>query len=145
VRKLVTFLCGVAFLASAAMALFLPFAPLYQYEEITLTESGRETVQGTATLLEVNGSRVLIQLVAVSMISGLPLLAALRRSARQRILTWLAALLLLAYSIAGGLTIGLAFMPSAILLLVAAMVTLFIRKSHDQPVAGETGSGLPTP
>lgn len=126
-RKLVIFLCGAAFLAATVMAVYLPFAPLYQYEEVTLTESGSETVQGTATLLEVNGSRVVIQLVALSLISGLPLLAALRRSRHQRPLTWLSALLLLAYSIAGGFTIGFAFMPSAILLVAAAIATFFIR------------------
>jgi hypothetical protein len=82
--------------------------------------------------VEVNGTAVVIQLLVVTLVSGLPLYAAVRRSAFQRLVTWVSALLLMAYSIAGSFTIGLAFLPSAILLLFAAIATLFIRKGADQ-------------
>ena len=130
-RTLATILSGLAFLASIAATIYLLNAPLYQTIETVHTESGEETIQGTATLVEANGTWVVNQLVGVTLASGVPLFVALRRFALQRLVTWVSALLLLAYSIAGSFTIGLAFMPSAILLLIAAMATLFIRKDAD--------------
>lgn len=130
-RTLATILSGLAFLASIAATIYLLNAPLYQHVTTVLTESGEETIQGTATLVEVNGTWVVIQLLGVTLVSGVPLFVALRRSALQRQVTWVSALLLMAYSIAGSFTIGLAFMPSAILLLITAIATLFIRKGAD--------------
>ena len=130
-RTLATILSGLAFLASIAATIYLLNAPFYRYVEIVHTESGEETIQDTATLVEVNGTWVVNQLIGVTLVSGVPLFVALRRSALQALATWVSALLLMAYSIAGSFTIGLAFMPSAILLLIAAIATLFIRKGVD--------------
>jgi hypothetical protein len=130
-RTLATILSGLAFLASIAATIYLLNAPLYQYVRVIDTARDGETIRGTATLVEVNGTRVVIQLVVVTLVSGVPLFVALRQSALQRQVTWVSALLLMAYSIAGSFTIGLAFMPSAILLLIAAIATPFIRKSAD--------------
>ena len=130
-RTLATILSGLACLASIAATIYLLNAPLYQHVKIVHTESGEETIQGTATLVEVNGTRVVYQLVGVTLASCVPLFVALRQSALQRLVTWVSALLLMAYSIAASFTIGLAFMPGAILLLIAAIATLFIRKDAD--------------
>ena len=130
-RTLVTILSGLAFLACIAATIYLLNAPLYQHVKTVHTESGEQTIQGTATLVEVNGTWVVYQLIGVTLVSGVPLFVALRRSAIQRLVTWVCALLLMAYSIAGSFTIGLAFMPGAILLLFAAIATLFIRKGVD--------------
>jgi hypothetical protein len=130
-RTLATMLSGLAFLVSIAATIYLLNAPLYQYVRVVDTASDGETIRGTATLVEVNGTRVVIQLLVVTLVSGVPLFVALARPALQRLVTWVSALLLLAYSIAGSFTIGLAFMPSAILLLIAAIATLFIRKGAD--------------
>lgn len=130
-RTLATILSGLAFLASIVMTIYLLNAPLYQHVKIVHSESGEETIQGTATLVEANGTWVVNQLVGVTLVSGVPFFVALRRSALQRLVTWVSALLLMAYSIAGSFSIGLAFMPSAILLLIAAIATLFIRKGAD--------------
>jgi hypothetical protein len=126
-RALATILSGLAFLAVVAATVYLLTAPLYQHVTTAITENGEETVQSTATLVEVNGTWVVFALIGVTLVSGLPLLAALRRSASQRLVTWACTLLLLAYSIAGSFTIGLFFMPGAVLLLLAAIATLFIR------------------
>jgi len=128
-RTLATLLSGLAFLVSVAATIYLLNAPLYQY--VSVTASDGETIRGTATLVEVNGTWVVYQLCAVTLVSGIPLFVALRWSALQRIVTWLSALLLTGYSILGSFSIGLAFMPSAILLLIAAIATLFIRKGAD--------------
>jgi hypothetical protein len=124
-RTLVIILCGLAFLLSIAATIYLLNAPLYQTVHI---ENDGQPIQGTATLVEANGTWVVNQLVGVTLVSGVPFFVALRRSALQRLVTWVSALLLLAYSIAGSMTIGLAFMPSAVLLLIAAIATLFIPK-----------------
>lgn len=78
--------------------------------------------------MEGNGTLVVYQLVAVTLASGVPLFAAFALPNSQRLVTWVFAMLLVAYSLAASLTIGGVFMPSAILLLTAAIVTLFIRK-----------------
>ena len=127
-RTLVIILCGLAFLLSIAATIYLLNAPLYQTVHI---ENGGQPIQGTATLVEANGTWVVNQLVGVTLVSGVPLFVAFLRPALQHLVTWVSALLLMAYSIAGSMTIGLAFMPSAILLLIAATVTLFIRKGAD--------------
>ena len=128
-RRLSTILSGLALLASAAATLYLLSAPFYQGIETVQTESGSDTIQVTKTLAEVNGPRVVYLLVGVTLASSAPLFVALRRPVLQRLVTWVSALLLMAFSILGSFTIGLFFMPSAILLLTAAIVTLFIRKN----------------
>ena len=125
-------LSGLAFLTSIAASIYLLYAPFYQYVSVINTAGDEETIHGTATLVEVNGTWVAVLLVVVTLVSGVPLLLALRRSALQPMVTWLSALLLMAYSIAGSFTIGLVFAPSAILLLIAAIATLFLRKDVDR-------------
>lgn len=127
-RKLVMILSALALLASAAFTIYLLSVPFYRGFETFHTESGSVTIQSTKTLTEVNGKRVVYQLIGVTLLSGVPLFVALARPASQRLATWVSALLLLAFSIAGALTVGLAYMPSAVLLLIAAIITLFIRK-----------------
>jgi hypothetical protein len=127
-RKIATILCGLALFASVAATIYLLITPQYQFEETVVTESGYDTIQGMKTLVEVNGTWVAYLLVGVTLASSVPLFVALTRTSSQRLVTWVFALLLMAFSIVGGLSIGLLFMPSAILLLTAAIVTLFIRK-----------------
>jgi len=130
-RILASILSGLALLISIAVTISLLNAPLYRGTETHCTDDGCETLQTTKTLVQANGSWVINQLVLVTLVSGLPFFFALRRSAAQRWVTWVSALLLLAYSIAGAFTIGLAFMPGAILLLITGIVTLFIRRDAD--------------
>jgi len=132
VRTFATILSGLAFLTSIAAFIYLLYAPFYQYVRVIDTPGDGETIRGTATLVEVNGTWVVILLAVATLVSGLPLFVALWWSALQRLVTWLSALLLMAYSIAGSFTIGLAFAPSAILLLIAAIATLFIHKGVDR-------------
>jgi len=127
-RILATVLSGLAFLISIATTISLLNAPLYRGFETSCTESGCETIETSQTLVEMNGSGVVYQLIVVILISSLPFLAAFARPAVQCPITWGAALIVLTYSIIGSLSIGLAFMPSAILLLIAGILTLFIHK-----------------
>ena len=121
-------LSGLAIVIAIAATIFLLKAPLYTGVETSCTESGCETIETTQTLVEANGSWVIYQLITVVLVSSLPLLTAFARPAIQRSITWISALLLLVYSIVGALSIGLAFMPSAILLLIAGILTPFTGK-----------------
>ena len=129
IRTLATILCGLAFITSIAVTIQLLNVPLYHGFESHCTVNGCETIQSTQTLVAVNGARVIGRLALVTLVSGAPLFVTLRRSSAQRLVTWVCTLLLMAYSIAGSMTIGFAFMPSAILLLLAAIVTLFIHQA----------------
>ncbi|HSM72359.1 MAG TPA: hypothetical protein VK851_12515 [Anaerolineales bacterium] len=127
-----TVLSGLALLLSVAATIYLLQAPLYQGVETSCTEDGCETVESTKTLVEANGRWVVNLLITMTVISGAPLFAlAFRRLTLQRWVTWASALILLTFSIAGALSIGLAFMPSALLLLVAGVLTLLIRKERN--------------
>ncbi|HKI54304.1 MAG TPA: hypothetical protein VJ987_09275 [Anaerolineales bacterium] len=130
-RRLATILNGLALLISIAATIYLLNAPLYHGSETSCIGNECETIETTQTLVEANGLRVVYQLIVVTLVSSLPFLAAFARPAAQRLVTWGSALLLLAYSIAGAFTVGLAFMPSALLLVIAAIFTSFIRKDTD--------------
>jgi hypothetical protein len=128
-RTLATIFSGLALLASIAVTIYLLNAPLYQGIETHCTESGCDTIRTTRTLAEANGSWVIILLALVTLASGVPFIVSLTLPRLQRLVTWVCALLILAFSILGSLTIGLAYMPTAILLLIAAVLTLFIRRN----------------
>jgi hypothetical protein len=128
-----TVLSGLALLLSIVATFYLLEAPLYQGTETSCIGDECETVETTKTLVEANGRWVVNLLIAVTLVSGAPLFALVfRRLTLQRWVTWLSALLLLAFSIAGSFTIGLAFMPSALLLILAGILTLFIRKDAER-------------
>ena len=129
-------LSGLALLLSVAATFYLLDAPLYQGTETSCTESGCETIETTKTLVEANGRWVVNLLIGVTLVSGAPLFVLVfRRLTLQRWITWISALLLLVFSVAGALTIGMAFMPSALLLLVAGVLTLLIgRKGMDDEI-----------
>lgn len=141
-RLLATILSGLALLIAIAMTIRLLNVPLYRGFESQCTDSGCEMVETTKTLVEVNGTWAINQLILVNLVTGLPLFVALRRSTSQSLVTWVSALLLWTYSIAGSMTIGLAYMPSALLLLITAIVTLFIRKDADLRTPATILSGL---
>lgn len=141
-RLLATILSGLALLIAIALTIRLLNVPLYRGFESHCTESGCEKVETTKTLIEVNGTWVIYELILVNLVAGVPFFVALRRSASQSLVTWVCTLLLMAYSIAGSMTIGLAYMPSALLLLITAIVTLFIRRDADLRTPATILSGL---
>jgi hypothetical protein len=130
-RTLATILSGLALLASIAVSIYLLNIPLYQGIETHCDQSGCTTIHTTKTLVEENGSWAIILLTLVTLASGVPFVVSLTLPRAQRPVTWVFALLILAFSILGSLTIGLAYLPSAILLFIAAVLTLFIRKGPD--------------
>ena len=132
VRKLATILSALALLASAAATILLLSLQVYQGTVTEVTESGSVTFQTTKTLVGVNGYRAAYLLIGVTLASGIPLLAALFKPALQPVMTWVFGLILLAFAIAGSLSIGSAYLPGALLLVAAALLTRFIPRQTVQ-------------
>ena len=141
-RILAVIFTGLALLLSIAATIYLSNAPLYMGFKTHCTDSGCETIEATKTLTEANGPGAVIQLITVTLFSGVPLLYTLRKSTSQLLVTWVTTLLLFVYSIAGSMTVGLFFMPSAFLLLIAAIISLFIRRYIDLRKPARILSGL---
>jgi len=72
---------------------------------------------GHATLLQVNGSRVFIPLAIPVVVSLLPILS------RRRGVSIGAAIVLSAFCIVGGFSIGLFYVPSAVTMIVAGALS----------------------
>lgn len=141
-RTLTAIFSGLALILSIIATTLLSTSPLYQGYEKHCTDSGCETIESTKTLAEANGPGAVIQLVVVTLFSGAPLLYTLRKSTSQSLVTWVTTLLLFAYSIAGSMTVGLFFVPSTFLLLIAAVISLFIRRDVDLRKPAMILSGL---
>ena len=94
----------------------------------TLPADVGESVRSTATLIQVNGLWVLGLLVIPIVLTGLVLISTMMRQPgraaarryRWRLVGWVAALVLLALSIVGSASVGLFYLPVALLTLVAA-------------------------
>jgi hypothetical protein len=122
--------------ASFAMTLVvfvaLLFVPSYG-REITTSESSSQgnftskTVEDNQTLLQVNGPRVLLYLAGLVVIAGLPLL--FRRSRWRAVLEASTATLMTAFTIIAGFSIGLFYLPSALAMLIAALLACPARTS----------------
>jgi hypothetical protein len=136
-RRLATALSAMACIGAVAASAYLLTMPAYE-GLVTSTSSavrgdsgsvaiGGDVVRFTRTLAEENGLRIWVILLVVTLIATLPLAVALIRPTAQRTTTWIAALLLSAFSVLAGFSIGLFFMPSALILLAAAVATLFVR------------------
>lgn len=93
----------------------------------TLPGDGGESVRSSATLIQVNGLWVLGLLAIPIVLTGLALISATMRQPGRaagsrypwRLLGWVAALLLLGLSIVGSVSLGLFFLPVALLTLAS--------------------------
>ena len=119
---------GVAHALTWVVALWLAFGPVYQGESVTAVvpgEGGGESTRTTATLIEVNGLRVLPILLAPVALTGLALLAVLLTHAgraRRKVLLWVSAVLLLGLCAVGIASIGLFYLPAALALVFSAIL-----------------------
>ena len=113
-----------------AAALFLALGPAYQGESVAAVAPGgvaAEPVRTTATLIEVNGPRVLLLILAPVLLTALAALAAtvIRANLVWRGSIVLAlAVLLLGFCMVGIFSIGLFFLPAAFALIVAGVMGL---------------------
>ncbi len=115
--------------------IWMIFAPFYQGESVTAVYPGEipsEPTRTTATIVEVNGWGVLPILFLPVFLTGLALLSFLRTHAgqtRRKLFAWVLAVLLLVFCILGSFSIGLFYFPSALALVLAAIVGSGTRRS----------------
>lgn len=137
---------GIAhFLAWAAM-LWLALGPVYQGISVTAVMPGgvaSEPTRDTATLIEVNGLRVLPLLLFPVFLTALGLWTVLttdlRRAWATKGLLWSYAALLLLLCLVGIGSIGLFYLPAAIVLLFSAGKAS--RRSLPRTMVSGDGSG----
>ncbi|ACQ80229.1 hypothetical protein Bcav_1974 [Beutenbergia cavernae DSM 12333] len=113
----------VAFGLACVAVGYLLLVPVYAGVEATSTGSAVET---TATLLEVNGPTALVSLAFPIVMTIVPILVGGRRG---RVVSVLCTVLLVAFVILGGFSIGLFFAPAGL----AAIVGLFLRDTGSAP------------
>ncbi len=122
-------LLGIAHALTLVAGLFMAIGPFYQGVSATPglvgNSSSYESVRMTASLIAVNGLRVIPLLLSPAVITAASLLLAFRGNARKglgRLVLWVAALLLLLFCLAGIFSIGIFYLPSAALMIAAAVV-----------------------
>ena len=123
-------LTGFAHALTWIPALLLVFGPVYQGVTTTaVTPSGAsEATRFIATLIEVNGLRVLLLLLAPLVLTGLALLGVLLTydgQTRRKVVLWISAVLLLGFCALGIWTIGLFYLPAALALVGSAILGSF--------------------
>lgn len=115
-------LIAIAALWALGVALYLLFAPTYETSVSTYgsnsTASSNET-RGYATLLDVNGPKILFVLSIPILLALSPL--AFRKHRRAALLG--AGALMLCFCILGALSVGTLYLPTALLLLLAGATT----------------------
>ena len=141
-RRGATALSAAAFLLASAATIYLLTAA--NYEDVStgavLMGGGTEPVRVTRSFVATNGSWVIGLLLCVTVLAGVPLGIALASPKNQQAATWSTALLLLGFSIISGFSVGLLFLPSAALLLGAAIVTVFIKADDSSDEGGYRGA-----
>ncbi len=137
-RRLATALSAVAFLGACAATIYLLTAANYEGVSTGAVLSGGSTepIRVTRSFVSVNGFGVIGLLLGVTLVAGVPLGIALASPRNQQAATWSTALLLLGFSIISGFSVGLLFLPSAAVLLGAAIVTVFIRADDSSDQGG---------
>ena len=135
---------GVAHVLAWAALLWLAFWP-YSYSGTSTTPIGPDGSGGqvvtnlSASLIEVNGWGVLIPLAVPVILTAVGLVAALageRPRTWQKLIMWIAAILLVVFCGLGMFSIGMFCLPSALALLAAAIIFSFQPKDVAHQVDG---------
>ena len=118
-----------------AAAIFLALGPAYQGESVAAVASGGvagEPARTTATLIEVDGTRVLYRFLGLVLLTALAALAATvirADSARRGSIVLALGVVLLGFCMVGIFSIGLFFLLAAVAVIVAG-VTGLRQKQH---------------
>jgi hypothetical protein len=130
---------GTALILSVAASLWLAFWPaFYQGVSVSVRPNGEETVRTSASLVAVNGYRVVFLVLIPVVLTVVVFLAIARMDPRQlsgKIAIWAPLTVLLLFCVAGISSIGLFYIPAAVALLAAAIVVS--RKRGTQPGRAE--------
>ena len=121
-----TALIGTAHVLSWVAGAWFALGPVYQSESLAATIPGEpagEVSRSTATLLEVNGLHGALMLLVPVILTGIALLTIqlTNKSTSRAVLLWGPVVLLLGFCFVAILSIGLFYLPAALVLLVAAL------------------------
>ena len=97
--------------------------------------SGGESVSLSASIIEINGWRVLIPLLIHVALTAIGLLAAItwNHQLRNKVFLWVATVLLIGFCGLGMLSIGIFYLPAALALLVGAITMSLIPRGFPLP------------
>lgn len=111
---------GVAIACAAGASIYLLFAPLYpsQASEAADSPGPVNAITGRATMVSVNGPRIMIAFAIPLLLVAAPLLT--NKPTSRKIATLLCGILLLGFVVLGSMSIGLFYLPSAFALLISA-------------------------
>jgi hypothetical protein len=139
-RRLALTLDALAFLWACAATVYLVLAAGHQGVSTisALTASDVEAQRVTVSLVSAEGVWVVGLLLGVTLLAGLPLGVGLALPVARPTTTWTAGLLLLGFAIVSGFSLGLFYLPSAVLLVVAGVVSTSI-ESDISPRTGSDG------
>ena len=127
---------GVAHVLAWVVGLSLAFGPVYQGVSVTPVLPGEapgEATRFTATLIQANGSRVILLLAVPVVLTALALTSVLLTGAgqaRRKVFLWASAILLLGFCVLGSFSIGLFYLPAALALLASAVLALLGRNAQ---------------
>ena len=124
---------GVNWLATVLAAIaagYVLVVPFYSTVTVTSSTTGpgsQVTEYGSETLLSVNGPRVLPVVLLPVVLAAIPLLRGTPHQRRVR--SAVVAVLLVGFTILGGFTIGLFYVPSALAMLVLAIIGAVLERT----------------
>lgn len=130
-RRLAMVLGGLAFLWACAATWYLLLASSQAgiATSATLPSSGAEPSGMPPSLATAEGVWMAGLLIGVTLLAGMPLGVGLAHPAAQRATAWTTGLLLLGFCFVSGFPMGLLYLPSTILLVVAGAVGRVERQS----------------
>jgi hypothetical protein len=122
-RRVPTILCAIAFLTALGASLYFAFAPVYRSEGTAFDSDGRayRTSTPAESLLDVNGARALPALLIPAVVALIPLVARRRGAGARPRVALACGLVLLLFAFVASWSIGTLYVPSAVLLLAAAI------------------------
>ena len=112
-------MAGVSLVLANAALLFLAFWP-YFYKGTAVSTDGRVLEETSASLIEENGTGVLVWLIIPVVLCLVAFLVTLSRIRGGRVIMWTMAALLLLFGFVSILSIGVFYMPAALALIIAA-------------------------
>ncbi len=118
-NRIAVILAVLSLTAALAASVLLLFMPLY--EGVSVDPVTKQQTGMSATLIAVNGYRAIISLAIPPLLAAVGLLRVARAVRLRKLVVWIPALLLGIYTFITGFSIGMFYLPSAALLLAAAV------------------------
>ena len=141
-RRSAATLNALAAVWAAAATLYLLSAAGYRVVSTSSAVAGEDAGVGhlAVSLVSASGPWIVALLFVVTLTAALPFGVALAYPAGQRVTTWTCALSLLGFSLVAGFSVGLPYLPPALVLVASALVTPAAGAMTPPPVREHRGS-----